>query len=115
MRLLESVPAIIGLVWMILLHGGAVFLKKPLDQVASFINIVSHIAYLFILLDATFPIEEAVLLYMISVFFYTVFSAVRHRFFSGAGDPDLGAPAAGSDFAADGGPADNAAGKEDPV
>ena len=86
--LLFQVPlAWIGLLVLILLHIPAVFLKDPYGTILSYLDVALHAAYLFVLATAgfaaqapekAFTIEEAVLLYMISLFCYTVCYTVRY-------------------------------------
>ncbi len=61
------------------LHAAAVFLRGMLARIASYANIALHVAYLFLLLLASAPIEEAVLLYMISALAYSIMCFAKYK------------------------------------
>ena len=69
---------------LVLLHAAAVFLEGMPARIASYANIALHVAYLFLLLLASAPIEEAVLLYMISTLAYSVMCFVKHKLAGGS-------------------------------
>ena len=56
---------------MVILHIVTLFLRGNYAKILGFVNIVLHIFLLFPLLYIGAPIEETVLIYMISLFVYT--------------------------------------------
>ena len=78
MILLESTASIIILGVAILLHIATQIIDGILAKILAFVNIALHISlFIPLILDAV-PIEEAVLAYTASAFFYTAASYVRH-------------------------------------
>ncbi len=78
MILLESTASIVILGVAILLHIATQLIDGVPAKILAFVNIALHILlFVPLILDAV-PIEEAVLLYAVSVFFYTAASYVRH-------------------------------------
>lgn len=68
---------------MLLLHIVALIFHDPVGKILAYVNIGLHIAFLFLLLLAKIPPEEAVLLYMISVTVYFFAGAFSRRFAAG--------------------------------
>lgn len=54
------------------LHLISFFLDNKIGKIVNFVNIALHIAYIPVMLFAKFKIDLAVLVYMISVFVYTL-------------------------------------------
>lgn len=79
MQLWSSPLVFCSLIFLIGMHAAAVFLPEKIGKILQYVNILLHILYLAPLLYAHIPMDEAVLSYMISVFFYTVFFAVRRK------------------------------------
>ena len=75
-----TLPALLGLVLLIGMHAPAVFCGKKISLIFSVVNICLHIVYLFVLVAEHFGIEESVLLYMISIFSYTVMFTARYLY-----------------------------------
>ena len=74
-----SYPIIpIALAVLIVLHAAAVILRGALGKVISYINILLHVAMLLPLSYYKIAIEEAVLVYLVSIFSYTLISTVHY-------------------------------------
>ena len=77
---------------MLALHIAALLFHDPVGKILSYVNIGLHIVFVFLLLLGKVPLEESVLLYMISVTVYL---------FGGALSARIGAKKAGSESDAD--------------
>ncbi len=77
---------------MLILHIAALFFHDPVGKILSYVNIGLHILFVLLLLLGKVPLEESVLLYMISVTVYL---------FGGALSACIGASKAGSEPDAD--------------
>jgi len=64
---------------MCVLHWVSVYLKGIISKIAVYVNIALHILVMLPMLSRKFTIEEAVLVYMISVFVYTFMSFVHYK------------------------------------
>ncbi|MBQ8720397.1 MAG: hypothetical protein IJY65_05130 [Clostridia bacterium] len=64
---------------LVLFHAASAFLDGLPSRITSYVNIALHAVYIPVLLVAGAPIEEGVLLYMISVLSYTLFCFVKHE------------------------------------
>ena len=63
---------------LVLFHAASVFASGIFARIAGYLNILLHAGYIPVLLLASAPIEEAVLLYMISVLAYSFMSYLRY-------------------------------------
>ncbi len=71
-------------VWLVLsavllLHIASVVLPSLYAKIAIFVNIALHIALVWVLLAIKAPLDETVVICMISVFFYTLLSFVKYK------------------------------------
>ena len=77
---LFSHPVVLLLLLVVIgLHGAAVLAKGTMSKVIGYVNIALHLLMFIPMLGAKFHIEEAVLVYLISFFAYTLISVVRYR------------------------------------
>jgi hypothetical protein len=70
----------------VLLHVLVAFLPAKVARVLSYVNILWHVALVILLSFMGKTIEEAVLVYLISVFVYTLLELLHHRLFCKASD-----------------------------
>ena len=78
MVLFQSIASLILLGTVVLIHIATQLVDGILAKILTFVNIALHIAIIIPLLLDSVPIEEALLVYMISLFSYTLFSYFRH-------------------------------------
>lgn len=78
MVLFQSIASLILLGTVVLIHIATQFVDGILAKILTFVNIALHIAIIIPLLLDSVPIEEALLVYMISIFSYTLFSYLNH-------------------------------------
>lgn len=64
---------------MLALHIAALLFHDPVGKILSYVNIGLHIVFVFLLLLGKVPLEESVLLYMISVTVYLFGGALSAR------------------------------------
>ena len=70
MIFLQSVLTLIIVFAIISIHIATLFLKEKTAKICTYVNIGLHILLFPILLIENIPIDEAVMLYMISIFAY---------------------------------------------
>jgi hypothetical protein len=76
--LLFSCPAVLALLaLLIVLHIVGAFVKEPFARILNYLNIGLHLLMLAPFILYKFTIEEAVLVYMISVFAYTAVAFLK--------------------------------------
>lgn len=61
------------------MHAAAIFTKGKVSKIIAYVNIGLHLLLFIPMLNAKFHIEEAVLTYLISFFFYTLISLVEYK------------------------------------
>ena len=77
---LFSTPAVLLLLLLAIgLHAASVFTNGKISQIIGYVNIALHLVLFVPMLSAKFHIEEAVLVYLISFFAYTLISVIRYR------------------------------------
>ena len=77
---LFSTPAVLLLLLVVIgLHGAAVLAKGTMSKVIGYVNIALHLLMFIPMLGAKFHIEEAVLVYLISFFAYTIISCICYK------------------------------------
>ena len=77
---LFSTPAVLLLLLLAIgLHAASVFTNGKISQIIGYVNIALHLVLFVPMLGAKFHIEEAVLVYLISFFAYTLISVIRYR------------------------------------
>lgn len=64
---------------MLILHIAALLFRDPVGKILSYVNIGLHILFVLLLLLGKVPLEESVLLYMISVTVYLFGGALSAR------------------------------------
>ena len=75
-----TLPYILApLLLMLILHVVAVFLRDPIGKILAYVNIGLHIIFVFLLILGKVPLEESVLLFMISVSVYLFAGAFDAR------------------------------------
>ena len=79
MKLFSTPVVLLFLALLILLHFVSLVARGKMAKILNFVNIFLHIALFIPLLDNKFSIEEAVLVYMISLFAYTLFAVLLYR------------------------------------
>ena len=79
MILFSTPMVLLILALMCVLHWMPVYLKGIISKIAVYVNIALHILVMLPMLSRKFTIEEAVLVYMISVFAYTLMSFVHYK------------------------------------
>ena len=79
MKLLSSPLPLIALGVCIILHILSALLPKKAASILAYVNIGLHIVLVLLSAFAALPIEEAVLLYLISLFVYTHTAAISNR------------------------------------
>ena len=79
MKLLQTPVVLLFLLLLILLHIVSLVARGKTAKIINFVNIFLHIALFIPMLNSRFSIEEAVLVYMISIFFYTLFAVIGYR------------------------------------
>ena len=79
MKLLSSTPVLVALGVCVILHVLSCLLRGRASRVLSYINIAMHIALVILSAFASLPIEEAVLVYLFSLFVYTLTSTLVTR------------------------------------
>jgi len=80
--LLFSYPIVlIALAAIIAIHAIAALVRDCASRILTYINIVLHLLLLIPLILYKFKLEEAVLVYMISVFAYTLISYIKYLLF----------------------------------
>lgn len=73
-------PAVlISLSVLIILHVLSVALRGTAAKLTAYLNVALHVGLLFVLSYLKLKIEEAVLVYLISVFAYTVAATVAYK------------------------------------
>lgn len=70
---------LISLGVLIALHVASVVLRGTWAKLIAYLNIALHVGLMFVLLYLKLKIEEAVLVYLISVFAYTLASTVTYK------------------------------------
>ena len=77
---LFSTPAVLLLLLLAIgLHAASVFTGGKTSHIIGYVNIALHLVLFVPMLSAKFHIEEAVLVYLISFFAYTLISVIRYR------------------------------------
>ena len=79
MILFETPLVLVTLLVLIGLHIGILFMPEVLAKIMTYVNIGLHIAILPLMLMYQYTIEEGVLVYMISVFSYTLASFIKYE------------------------------------
>ena len=79
MLLFKTSSVMLLLAIAIIMHVIAVFAKEKCAKIFSYVNIGLHIYMIVPLLTNHFEIKEAVLVYMISFFIYTLLSLLEYR------------------------------------
>ncbi len=79
MKLFQTPIVLLFLLLLILLHIVSLVARGKTAKIINFVNIFLHIALFIPMLNNRFEIEEAVLVYMISIFFYTLFAVIGYR------------------------------------
>lgn len=83
MLLLSCPIVLVALAAIIAIHVIAALAGSFASRILTYINIVLHLLILIPLVLYKFKIEEAVLVYMISVFAYTLINYIKYRIFEG--------------------------------
>ncbi len=79
MILFSTPTVLLALVLMSALHWTTIYLKGIIAKISICVNIALHILVMIPMLVNKFTIEEAVLVYMISVFVYTLMAFIRYK------------------------------------
>ena len=79
MENLLTLPILGSLALLIVLHAASLLLPPKAAKLVAYLNIVLHVGMLFVLACSKVKIEEAVLVYLVSVFAYTVMATVLYR------------------------------------
>lgn len=79
MKFFTTPVVLIFLCVLILLHAISVVTKGTIAKTTNYVNIILHIAMFVLMLNNKFDIDEAVLVYMISLFMYTFFAVTAYR------------------------------------
>lgn len=61
------------------MHAAAIFTKGNVSKIIQYVNIGLHLLLFVPMINAKFHIEEAVLVYLISFFAYTLISAFAYK------------------------------------
>ena len=78
MFLFETPLVLLALTLLIGLHVGILFMPDMIAKIMNYVNIGLHIAILPLMLTYRYTIEEGVLVYMISVFSYSLASYIKY-------------------------------------
>ena len=79
MKLFETPAVLLFLAVLVILHFVSLVARGKTATIFSYVNIFLHILLFVPMLANKFSIEEAVLVYMISFFMYTLFGVIDHR------------------------------------
>jgi len=89
MTVFENTAALIIACAIILLHIITCILESRISKILKYVNIALHIGLIFPMIFGGMPIDEAVLLYMISIFVYTLSRLARGSLAGRGGRDDL--------------------------
>ena len=84
MKLFETPIVLLFLAVLVVLHFVSLITKGKIAKISNYVNIFLHIVLFIPMLMNKFSIEEAVLVYMISFFIYTLFALIIYRASVGA-------------------------------
>ena len=79
MEFLKYPTLLLGLLLFILLHIASAIVRGKLSKLLNYVNLALHIIFLIPMMTLGLTIEDAVLMYMISVFVYTLSQALVYR------------------------------------
>ena len=79
LKIFTEPAVLLSLIVLIGMHAAAVFTKGRISEILGYVNIGLHLLLFIPMLDAKFHIEEAVLVYLISFFAYTLLSVIEYR------------------------------------
>ncbi|MBQ2737592.1 MAG: hypothetical protein IJF38_02800 [Clostridia bacterium] len=79
MEFLKYPTLLLGLLLFILLHVASAIVRGRLSRLLNYVNLALHIIFLIPMMTLGLTIEDAVLMYMISVFVYTLSQALVYR------------------------------------
>ncbi len=80
MILFSTMPVLLALALLVLLHLLSTLFEGIVSKVLTYINISLHVFLVIPLLIYDFSFEEGVLVYMISITFYTLFGFIRYLY-----------------------------------
>ena len=87
MIIFKTPVILLALAVLIGLHIASLLVSEKLGKMLTYVNIGLHILLLPLLLIQKFTIEEGVLVYMISIFAYTLASYIVYKVSGGKGTP----------------------------
>ncbi len=79
MEFINHPTILLGLLLFVLLHLASAITRGIISKTLNYANLGLHIVFLIPMMTLAIPIEEAVLVYMISVFSYAMICNVRYR------------------------------------
>ena len=79
LKLFNAPLVLLLLAVLIAMHAAAVFTKGKISVIIGYVNIGLHLLLFVPMLNAKFHIEEAVLVYLISLFAYTLLSLAEYE------------------------------------
>ena len=104
MIIFKTPVILLALAVLIGLHIASLLVSEKLGKMLTYVNIGLHILLLPLLLIQKFTIEEGVLVYMISIFAYTLASYIVYKVSGGKGTPSTASGPPPSEMEANGTP-----------